>query len=264
MDLDDVPSTFLRTVWEHGATLGGRLRAGIQMLVAKRRERLLGERFKLLAVCSEADQRYLGIAGKVHVIPNGFARPVIEPARQVANPPRIGFIGKFGYPPNDEGIRWFAEECWPRIKREVPDARLRVIGKGGDRVFKPGSPDIDILGWVEEPAMEIATWAVTVVPLWMGAGTRVKIAEAFSRKCPIVSTSFGAYGYDATNGREMFLADSAGEFANDCVQAIRKPAEAEAMAERAWQHFLEKWTWQAIRPRIWATAEECLRQNAAN
>ena len=40
-----------------------------------RRDRLLGERFTVLAVCSETDKSYLhklGVKAPVHVIPNGF------------------------------------------------------------------------------------------------------------------------------------------------------------------------------------------------
>ena len=93
----------------------------------------------------------------------------------------------------------------------------------------------------------------------LGAGTRGKIAHAFGRKCPVVSTTLGAYGYGVANGRELFLGDSASDFASACVRAIRQPSEAAEMAERAWQQFLEKWAWDAIRPRVWAAAEDCLR-----
>ena len=34
-----------------------------------------------------------------------------------------------------------------------------------------------------------------------------------------------------------------------------------AMAERAYAAFLEKWTWDAIAPKVWAAAEDCLRRN---
>lgn len=258
MDVDDIPSTFYRTVRERATSAGGRLSANLKLLVAKRREHFLPERFKIVSVCSEADRQYLGLREKVHVIPNGFAKPAGEPLRQLVTPPRIGFIGTFDYPPNVESVRWFINECWPIVKRQVPDARLRLVGKGSEGVAA-GAQDVDALGWVADPAAEIATWAVMSVPVRTGAGTRVKIAEGFSRKCPIVSTSLGAFGYDAQDGRELFLADSATDFANACVRVIRDPQAAAAMAERGWEEFLGKWTWDAIRPRVVAAAEDCLR-----
>lgn len=258
MDVDDIPSTYFRTVKERATTAGERRRANFRLMVAKRRENFLAERFKVVSVCSESDRQYLGLDRNVHVIPNGFAKPAGEPLRQVANPPRIGFIGTFDYPPNVESVRWFIDECWPVVKKLVPDARLRLIGKGSERVAA-GAKDVDALGWVADATAEIATWSVMSVPVRTGAGTRVKIAEGYSRKCPIVSTSLGAFGYDAKDGREMFLADTAEDFANACVRVIREPEAAAAMAERGWQEFLNKWTWDSIRPRVIAAAEDCLR-----
>jgi glycosyltransferase involved in cell wall biosynthesis len=98
-----------------------------------------------------------------------------------------------------------------------------------------------------------------IVPVQIGAGTRGKIAQAFSLKCPVVSTPLGAHGYGVANGRELFLAQSPEDFAAACVRVIRRKEEAREVAERAWQRFLTQWTWEAIKPRVWATAEDCLR-----
>ncbi len=254
LDIDDVPSTFQRTIFQNGAGLGERLKAGATMYLLRRRERLLKERFTALAVCSEIDKQYLGAGENIHVIPNGFERPRQEPKREQVQPPRIGFIGLFSYLPNRSGIQWFLKECWPRIKREIPDVRLRLVGKDTDGVLKPVGQDIDALGWVLDPAEEIATWSAMIIPLRFGAGTRIKIADAFSRKCPVVSTRLGALGYEVQDNRELLLADSPDEFAARCVSLIRDPARAASLAERAYGAFLEKWTWDAIAPRVRATA----------
>jgi len=77
----------------------------------------------------------------------------------------------------------------------------------------------------------------------------------------VVSTPLGAHGYEAHSGDEMLLADSPVDFARACVRLVRNQAEADAIAERAWQKFLQSWTWEAIRPRVWAAAEDALRLN---
>jgi glycosyltransferase involved in cell wall biosynthesis len=112
-------------------------------------------------------------------------------------------------------------------------------------------------------ADEIATWSLMIIPLMVGAGTRVKLAQAFSLKCPVVSTSLGAYGYDLRNGVDVALADTSEAFADACVRMVRHPVEAEEMATKAWKQFLKNWTWEAITPRVWAAAESCLRVNAS-
>ncbi len=266
LDIDDVLSKYEQAALPFGGPLE-RLSTLRKVMSWRRRERYLGARFSVLAACSQEDKEYLerlGVDPPIHVIPNGFEKPSQEPVRRPATPPRIGFIGFLNYFPNSQGIQWFAKKCWPKIKREVPEARLRLVGTGTDGQLKPSGPDIDGLGWVANPADEIQTWSVMVVPVHVGAGTRVKIAHGFSQKCPIVSTSLGAYGYGALNGRELYLADSPEEFSKACIKVIRQPEQAAEMAERAWFEFLEQWTWDAVRPRVWAAAEDCLRSDPQN
>ena len=100
-----------------------------------------------------------------------------------------------------------------------------------------------------------------IVPIRFGAGTRVKIADAFSRKCPVVSTRFGAVGYEVDDGKELFLADDPADFAAACIRLLKNPEMAKSMAERAYIKFLEKWTWEAISPKVLDAAEDCLRIN---
>ena len=265
VDIDDLPSTYQRASLSKMSSLTERFRTLTSLHSWKRRERALGERFTVLSVCSEGDRQYLkslGVKTPIHVIPNGFEKPVEEPIRSpMAAPPRIGFIGLYDYIANREGVEWFITKCWSRIKREIPNARFRLVGQGSDGALKPCAPDVDALGFVANPNDEIATWAAMIVPIRLGAGTRVKIAYGFGRKCPVISTSLGAYGYDPVDGRELYLADSAVGFANACIKAIRHPERAAQMAERAWKLFLEKWTWDSIEPHIWAATEECMRLN---
>lgn len=259
MDIDDVPSTYARTVRSTAKRLRERLVASAHIWITRRRERLLLERFGILSVCSSQDRQLLGFNDRIHVIPNGFQRPATIPLPRPATPPRIGFVGLFSYSPNHEGVHWFVRNCWPKIVNEIPGVRLRLIGSDTDGPLKPADSSVDGLGWVDDPAAEIASWSVMIVPIKTGAGTRIKIADAFSRKCPLVSTRLGAFGYDVQDGKQLRLADQPQDFAAACIDLIRDRTKAEAMAERAWNDFLEKWTWDAIAPKVWAAAEDCLR-----
>jgi glycosyltransferase involved in cell wall biosynthesis len=259
LDIDDVPSTYLGAVARTDVNWLQRCKARMQQRLLKRREFLFRKRFTTLSVCSEQDRTYLGGGRQIHVIPNGFVRPSAQAKRALSTAhPRIGFIGLFSYEPNADGVRWFVRECWPLIRARIPGIRLRLCGKGSiEAGFQP-EPDVDVLGWVDDSAAEIATWSAMVIPIRFGGGTRVKIADAFSRKCPAVSTSFGAYGYAVHDGRELRLADNPQNFADACVSLVRDPDGGQAMAERAYQAFLANWTWDAIAPCVWAAAEDCL------
>ena len=261
LDIDDVPSAFEHSDLQTQRGPIDRLMTLRRLYAWTRRDKLLGERFTVLSVCSEEDKerlKRLGLTVPIHVIPNGFEEPTDTTTRRPATPPRIGFIGQLEYAPNREGVRWFLSQCWPQIKTEVRDARLRLVGPGSDGLVQKPDTDVDVLGYVTDPSEEMQTWALMVVPIRVGGGTRVKIAQAFSQRCPVVSTRLGAYGYDVQDGIEMYLADSPASFSNACVKAIREPKETAQMAERAWGEYLKKWTWKAIHPRIWEAAENCL------
>ncbi|MBL9188083.1 MAG: glycosyltransferase [Opitutaceae bacterium] len=262
LDLDDVPSTYLRTVGQSGEKPAQRWKARLQQRLMHRRELLFAERFTTLSVCSQPDKDYLGGGKTIHVIPNGFERPAIEPSyNPPADAPRIGFIGLYSYTPNADGVQWFLRECWPQLRQAIPGIRLRLIGKDTDGPSGPQGPDVDGLGFVADPAAEIATWSAMIIPIRFGGGTRIKIAEAFSRKCPAVSTRLGAFGYDVQDGRQLRLADQPAEFAQACVELVRDRTQAHAIAEHAWGEFLNRWTWDAIAPKVHAVAQSCVRKS---
>lgn len=261
LDLDDIPSSYLARVADTASAATRRWKAQTQRVLLHRRERHFTDRFTTLSVCSEADRAYLD-SDNVHVIPNGFPRPTHVVPRQPATPPRLGFIGLYSYAPNLEGMRWFFAKIWPLIRRAVPGVRFRLVGKDTDGELKPDAPDVDVLGWVDDPAEEIATWSAMVVPIRIGGGTRIKLADAFSRRCPVVSTRFGAFGYRVQDKRQLLLADDPASFAEACIQLVRSPDLGRALAESGWQEFLAHWSWDAVAPKVWAAADDCLRRRA--
>jgi len=262
LDIDDVPSTYLRTVSQNAAALRLRFKAQVQQALLKRRELRYRERFTTQSVCSKEDKLYLGGGDQIHVIPNGYERPLTDPPRNPAtDPARIGFIGLCTYGPNLEAVKWFLQECWPTIRHAIPGIRFRLAGKGTTGLNMPTDSDVDALGWIDDPAAEISTWSAMVIPIQFGGGTRIKIADAFSRKCPVVSTSIGAYGYTVENGRQLRIADTPRAFSEACIRLVRNPEEGAQMAERAWEEFIQNWTWESIAPTVWAAAEDCLRRS---
>ena len=242
LDIDDVPSQVFTGAAKEADRLVSRVAAARKAILWRRRERVLVERFGIVSVCSDQDKAYLGGGCWIHPIPNGFEAPLAEPVRSTGGPPRIGFIGTLRYPPNHEGLRWFIRHVWPLVKSARHDARLRLVGLDTDTGIANEGPDIDGLGYVTEVTAEIAGWAASIAPINRGGGTRVKIAEAFSRKCPLVSTRLGAYGYQVESGRDCLLADAPAEMAEACLKLMDQPAYGEQMAERSWQRFCAEWS----------------------
>jgi glycosyltransferase involved in cell wall biosynthesis len=165
--------------------------------------------------------------------------------------------------PNVDGLQWFLDTVWPGVKQSVSDAELRLIGAESEKLAAAaGDAKVSGLGSVEDPSQEIATWSAFIVPLRLGAGTRVKIAESFARGCATISTSLGAFGYPVRNGKEILIADTAPEFAEACRSLLTDPVKRDRIGRAGRDFFLAHLSWDAIEPAVRATVEACRKQEA--
>jgi glycosyltransferase involved in cell wall biosynthesis len=256
IDLDDVPSRVYRSMAGVHTTVVQRLVDLRMSTVWRRREAKLADQFATILVCSDDDRRYLGLP-RVGVLPNGFERIVaVDP--QPIEPPRIGYIGTFKYWPNVDGVQWFCREVWRLIKQSMPNARLRLIGEASDMARSWGI-DVEPLGRIDDVGPEISTWSAMIVPVRAGGGTRIKVLEAFARRCPAVATTLGAFGYSVCDGEELFVCDEPEVFASRCIELVRSPERARAMADRAHRRFLQSWTWDSYSAIVEGAVTEAAR-----
>src|SRR5262249_3964028 len=71
---------------------------------------------------------------------------------------------------------------------------------------------------------------VLVVPLWAGAGVRVKIVEALAASLPVVSTPIGAEGLGLRAGEHYLEAAEPEGVADAIASLLRDRSRAEAIA----------------------------------
>jgi glycosyltransferase involved in cell wall biosynthesis len=241
------------------ARLAGGLRAAALRAEAARYERhvlRLLPRFAAVVPVStiEADEvRALGVT-RVELIPTGVDTGALRPAPDPpAEPPQLLFTGTMSYAPNHEGIRWFADEVWPLVRRRLPDARLDVVGKDPPDSVRAlhGRDGIAVHGFVPSMAPFFARSQAVVVPILTGAGIRVKIVEAMSAGRAIVSTSLGCEGLAYVEpGRHLLVADEPAAFAAAAVRLVGEPElragitrDARALVER-------EYDWRALGDRL--------------
>lgn len=251
LDIDDIPSAVEKSKLIRQNTIFGKLRAIRRFYMWKRHESRIFERFNALSVCSQLDMDHFGKPQQTFVVSNGFDPPSTAPVRNPCKQGRIGFIGTLEYGPNADGIRWFLREVWPIILEKCPKTTLRLVGRGSRGKEWCTAQNVEGLGWLTDADSEMATWAMTIVPIFEGGGTRIKISNAFSRKCPVVSTKLGAYGYEVRSGEELLMADSPSEFGMACLRILEDLEFSNYLAETAWEAFLRRWTWDANAVRIW-------------
>ena len=153
-----------------------------------------------------------------------------------------------------------------RADRHSPDPYLPILMMTGHAeltwVREARDAGVTGLGYVEDPGSEIATWSAFIVPLRLGAGTRVKIAESFARGCATVSTSLGAFGYPVQHDKEILIANTAADFVEGCRSLLTDPARRDRIGRAGRDFFLANLSWDAIEPAVRATVESCRRQEA--
>jgi glycosyltransferase involved in cell wall biosynthesis len=123
-----------------------------------------------------------------------------------------------------------------------------------------GQTDLDdppcstVVGPVPDIAAELGRADVVVVPVRFGSGTRVKILEAFAHKIPVVSTSLGAEGLGAVDGRHLLVAPSAQGLGTACARLLIEPDLRQQLVDAAFQHYLEVFDGRVVEVQIAAPA----------
>ena len=151
--------------------------------------------------------------------------------------------------PNIDGAVWFTAEVLPRLRRRYPDCSVALVGRKPTAVvtaLAAKDPRIHVTGTVPDVRPWLHGSKVSVVPLRVGGGTRLKIYEAMAAGVPVVSTAIGAEGLDVTDGETIRLGDSAEAFAEACADLLDNAQARRRMAENARSMVAERYSWEAV------------------
>ena len=164
------------------------------------------------------------------------------------DPPIVLLAGAFAWPPTASGAIRFLKDGWPRVRAAVPNARLRVVGKSqpDDLVQTARAAGADIVPVVPSMADEMARASVMVVPLWSGAGARVKIMEALAARLPVVATPIGAEGLGLERERHDVEGDTAEELGDRTAALLRDPKRRASLAREGRAHAETHWAQAAV------------------
>jgi glycosyltransferase involved in cell wall biosynthesis len=161
-------------------------------------------------------------------------------------------LGTMYWPPNVEGVLWFARDVLPLVRERVPGARLDIVGKRPPKSVARlhGRLGVEVVGYVADPHPSVQRSRVLIVPLRAGGGMRVKILDAWMWGIPTVSTPIGAEGIDIRAGENILIAESPGKFAAAVVRLMSDGMlwERIAAAGRAWveEHYDWRTTYRAL------------------
>ncbi|MCF8237091.1 MAG: glycosyltransferase family 4 protein [Saprospiraceae bacterium] len=179
--------------------------------------------------------RSMGFRGQGMIAPIGIdLQDYIQAPTQPQLPETIGFIGSLDWMPNLEGLNWFLEQVWPKVRKMHPRAKLRVAGRNTpDSLKKAETPGVEIMGEVRSAIRFMNEQQILIVPLLSGSGMRVKILEGLLLGKTVITTTIGMEGIDARQGEEILLADSAEDFARGISLCLKDPEFSQRIGRQA-------------------------------
>jgi sugar transferase (PEP-CTERM/EpsH1 system associated) len=205
-----------------------------------------------LVVAVSDDDRHqlqaLAPGSRCVAIPTGVDTSYFRPSTASETPNRLVFTGSMDWYPNEDAILFFVEEILPRIRAEIPDATLSVVGRNPSARLRAvaESAGVIVTGTVEDIRPFVHDAALYVVPLRAGGGTRLKIFEALAMGKAVVSTRVGAEGLALTPGRDVALADQPDTFARTVVALLREPARRRALGAAGRLLVQRRYSWEQV------------------
>jgi polysaccharide biosynthesis protein PslH len=202
--------------------------------------------------CSDNDKNILEKINKFkikgHVVPNGTNIVNVSNFNNTQTNVSMIFCGSLDYKPNIEGLFWFYNEIFPIIKKEIPNIKFNIIGRGnsdGLTLLKI-DPGINFIGKVDSVIPYYKQSTIAIVPLLTGSGTRLKVLEAMGLGIPVVSTTKGAEGLNYTNNVNVLIGNDPESFANCVVDLMKNKEKRELLASNARRLIETLYSWNRI------------------
>jgi glycosyltransferase involved in cell wall biosynthesis len=235
--LDALEVALAKDAYEGQTSPLSRLRHGLTWFKLRRFSKEMLRQADACTVPSEQEkQNLLEIVPQhshIEVIPHSLDLTYYTGCFGSPKPSSLIFTGSFTYQANMDAARYFLEEIYPRVKTSLPDARIQIVGStdGADLNTWPVDDSVTFTGFLQDVRPSVAQSWLSVVPLRVGAGTRLKIIESMALGTPVVSTSKGAEGLEVAHGENILIADDPEQFAEAVVETARNPELREKLSE---------------------------------
>jgi glycosyltransferase involved in cell wall biosynthesis len=184
--------------------------------------------YPLRFTVSDLDRQHLMSrvpTGITLTVPNGVDTSTIQcfPDQAIG---RILFIGTMSYYPNIDGATYFAAEILPLIWEQDPNIEFWIAGAQPPEAVTDLArhPKIKVIANPEDMTAVAKQCCMTVVPLRIGSGTRIKILQSLAMGLPIVSTSLGCEGLEIVDGDHLLVRDDPQAFATATLEILKTPS----------------------------------------
>ena len=150
------------------------------------------------------------------------------------------YVGDLTIVHNFLSMKWFVDEVFVKLKQDVPDAKLHVIGRINDRDKESLNADgVNVLGYVDDLNQEYRDVACVVCPVLYGAGVKVKVIDAMAMGQLVITTGKGVEGTELENGKHLLVSDDSDELLKICLDVLRNSEKYVSVAEKGFDFIKE-------------------------
>lgn len=211
-----------------------------------------------LIVMSEEDKEFIAAkidnAQKIEVVSNGVdAAWFAQKPKELPQDPTILSVGTFKWLPNVEAVTFLVEKVWPLIKKQIPDAKLWIVGNAPtQKVFEYQEKDtsITVTGGIPDIRDAFNGGHVLVAPVFSGKGTRYKILEAMACQTPIVATATAVEGLGVENGTHVLISNTATGLAKNAVKLLKDKKLRMWLAYNSRKFVKKNYDWETISQKL--------------
>jgi glycosyltransferase involved in cell wall biosynthesis len=234
------------------ASPAGRIRASLTWWKLRGYLRRTLPRFAACTVVSERERRQVRTAvptyDRVQVIPNAIDLARYQGDFGTPAPGTLIHTGAMTYDANRDAVDHFLRHILPLVHTEQPHTHMRVTGAAPASAVTglPPSTGVEFTGHVPDIRPVIAQSWLSVVPLRIGGGTRLKLLESLALGTPVVATPKGAEGLIVHDGRELLIGATPPDFARAVIAVLRSPELRARLAYAGRERVETTYNWTAI------------------
>lgn len=199
------------------------------------------------------------------IVPNGADLATLSRVKTPPTPGTLIYSGALSYHANYDAVHYFLTEIFPLILAQAPETRLLVTGSTQGVAIEqlPQISNVHFTGYLDDVWPAVAGSWVSVVPLRLGGGTRLKVLESLALGTPVVATPKGVEGLDLRADVDVMVGADPRSFADKTLALLHDVGRRQQLAAQG-RRAVTRYDWAAIGGQLNALLAETVARRQAS
>ena len=124
------------------------------------------------------------------------------------------FIGSQSHFPNNDAVNWLCEKILPELRFKMEYFKIYIVGNWGKKIKRrilKQNREVIFTDYIKNLG-QFLNGKISIIPIRIGSGMRMKILDAIWACSPFITTSKGVEGQNFVNGVDCITADTPESF----------------------------------------------------